>query len=413
VTETPPPRRGAALLAFALVGAAMMPALYGFVAFHGDYAPMMRAPVLRHVAFNWLANGVVMLGATRLAGRLDRKLAAVFARALLAHGALAFLTLVFRHYYSVPMLLTGVVCSTVLGIGVMYARHVRARVRVGVLGPDHSAIVAGGDEWERIEAPNASLRRYDLLLTTFAGEVPRQWSRVISRGLLAGKRVRHISEYLEEARGVVAIDHFNLDHLPGGGVTSYRARKRLLDIVVVVATLPITAPILALAAVAIRIAMGRPIFFVQARVGQGGEVFRMFKLRTMRPPDADEINIATLRGEARITTLGRWLRRFRIDELPQLWNVLIGEMSLVGPRPEQPGLVETYARQAPAFRYRQLVRPGITGWAQVRAGYAADLAETRVKLGYDLFYLKNFSFALDVQILMRTFWTIISGGGVR
>ena len=88
-------------------------------------------------------------------------------------------------------------------------------------------------------------------------------------------------------------------------------------------------------------------------------------------------------------------------------------MSLIGPRPEQPALAEAYIREAPAFAFRQLVRPGITGWAQVRAPYASDLAETRVKLAYDLFYLKNFSFGLDVRILARTVWTLISGGGVR
>jgi lipopolysaccharide/colanic/teichoic acid biosynthesis glycosyltransferase len=114
-----------------------------------------------------------------------------------------------------------------------------------------------------------------------------------------------------------------------------------------------------------------------------------------------------------VTPLGRILRRFRIDELPQLANVLRGEMSVIGPRPEWEPLAEAFERQEPKYAVRRLVRPGITGWAQVRAGPAADLAETRVKLAYDLFYLKNMSFALDLQILWRTGWTLLVGGGAR
>jgi lipopolysaccharide/colanic/teichoic acid biosynthesis glycosyltransferase len=139
----------------------------------------------------------------------------------------------------------------------------------------------------------------------------------------------------------------------------------------------------------------------------------MYKLRTMQLAAPDGIEIATQNGDGRVTPIGRWLRRFRIDELPQLWNVLKGDMSLIGPRPEQPALTQSYCEDLPSFAYRSLVRPGITGWAQVRAGYAADLEETRIKLGYDLFYLKNFSFSLDMQIIFRTVGTLIFGNGVR
>jgi lipopolysaccharide/colanic/teichoic acid biosynthesis glycosyltransferase len=151
-------------------------------------------------------------------------------------------------------------------------------------------------------------------------------------------------------------------------------------------------------------------------VGLGGKPFRIIKLRTMRPAGGGgggDAASATVRGDSRVTPVGGFLRRFRIDELPQMLNVLRGEMSVIGPRPEQPALAEVYAREAPSFALRHLVRPGITGWAQVRAGYAADVAETKVKLSYDLFYLKSLSFALDMQILWRTAWTLTAGGGVR
>jgi lipopolysaccharide/colanic/teichoic acid biosynthesis glycosyltransferase len=396
-----------------LVSFLVMPAVYDLVAFHAASREILRPPVLQHVAFNCLANATVMLTAIGVRGRLDQKLTVVFQRVLLAHGALAFLTLISRHYYSIPMLLTGVAASALLGAAVMYVRHRAGRLRVGILGPWRPVLADSGAAWERIDDPDADVRRFDLIIVTFAGGLSPQWAQLLSRALLAGKRVRHAAEYLEEARGVVSIEHFTLDHLPQRGLTSYRLRKRLLDIVLVVATAPITLAVLGAASLAVLMAMGRPVFFAQPRVGQGGRIFTMTKLRTMRAASADEVGKATAKCDGRITPLGGWLRRFHIDELPQLWSVLIGEMSIVGPRPEQPGLAGDYARQIPAFAFRQMVRPGITGWAQVRAGYAADLAETQVKLGYDLFYLKNFSFALDLQIIARTFWTIIVGGGVR
>jgi lipopolysaccharide/colanic/teichoic acid biosynthesis glycosyltransferase len=207
------------------------------------------------------------------------------------------------------------------------------------------------------------------------------------------------------------IEPFGVD-LPRGRLTWRRGGKRLFDILVSLALAPLALPIVAAAAAAILLTTGWPVFFRQARVGLGGRPFLILKLRTMWPGVADG-QVATAIGDRRVTPVGGRLRRFHIDELPQLWNVLVGEMSLIGPRPEQPALAEAYAREAPAFAYRQLIRPGITGWAQVRAGYAADLAETRVKLDHDLYYLRNCSFLLDAEICARTVWSLLDGAGVR
>ncbi len=389
-----------------------MPLLYGLVAFHGDYGRMMTTTVFQHVALNCLANAFVMLIALHLTGRFDRKLAQIFTWTLVAHGTLAFATLISRRYYSIPMLTAGAPCSIVLGAAAMAVQHRSGRLRVGVVGPWRPDIVHPRLDCECVEHPAAAIIDYDLLLITFGGQIPAKWTRALSRALVAGKRVRHVAEFIEESRGLVAIEHFNLDHLPEAGLTSYRLRKRLLDVVVVVLTLPATLPAIAMASVAIWLTTGRPILFIQPRVGLAGGVFPMFKLRTMRAGQ-NAAGAVTFVADERITPVGRWLRRFHIDELPQLWNVLIGDMSLVGPRPEQPGLAREYSRRVPAFAYRHMVRPGITGWAQVRAGYAADLAQTQVKLGFDLFYLKNFSFALDLQILARTVWTLATGAGGR
>ena len=396
-----------------VVALLVAPFLYGLVAFHGAVAPILKPPVLRHVAFNSVANLLVMWGSLDLKGRLDQRLSDIVRRTAIFHGAVAFFTLIARHYYSIPMLLVGGPISAIGGIVVTTLRRRAVAPRVGIVGPRHWIADDRGLRCRRIEAPNESIADCDLVLITFEGPLPAPWTDVLSRALLAGKTVRHVSEYLEEARGVVAIAHFDIDYLPTTGLASYRAQKRLLDLVCVVVLAPIAAPIAAMASLGVWLTMGRPVMFVQARAGLGGVPFRMLKLRTKRAAAPADAIVATTAGDPRITPLGRWLRRFRIDELPQLWNVLAGDMSLIGPRPEQPALAERYTREVPAFAYRQLVRPGITGWAQVRAGYAADLEETKIKLAYDLFYLKNFTLGLDLQILMRTVWTLISGAGVR
>lgn len=392
---------------------ALMPLAYGYVAFHGHWVEMAKPKALEHIAFNLLANALVMLTAIPLNGRMDQKLTGVFTRVLTAHGALAFYTLISRHYYSIPMLVLGGAASAVLGVLVVLIQGRSRRLRVGVLGPWAPILDRDPNLIAQTVTAGDSTRGYDLLLVTLSGDPPPAAASMLSRALVAGKRVRHIAEFLEEAQGSVAIEHFDLDHLPEGGLTTYRTGKRMFDVLAATAMLPFLLPMIGVACLVVFLSMGAPVFFTQDRVGQGGKVFRIFKLRTMRPDPQDGGGVATAVADNRITPVGRWLRRFHVDELPQIFNVLAGDMSLVGPRPEQPGLTAAYIREVPAFAYRQLVRPGITGWAQVRAGYAADLEETRVKLGYDLFYLKNFSFGLDVQILARTVWTLLVGGGVR
>ena len=154
------------------------------------------------------------------------------------------------------------------------------------------------------------------------------------------------------------------------------------------------------------------IFFGQERVGLDGVPFTLFKFRTM-VPDAEAATGPkwATSDDPRITKVGRILRKTRIDELPQLLNVLKGEMSLIGPRPERPVFVEQFEREIPYYRERVGVRPGITGWAQVRQGYAASAEETKEKLAYDLFYLKNQSFMLDLMIAVMTAKKVLRGGG--
>ena len=187
---------------------------------------------------------------------------------------------------------------------------------------------------------------------------------------------------------------------------------RIADLVFSLAATLILAPAIALIAAAVAVSMGWPVLFVQPRVGEGGRVFNMYKFRTMRLNHEANI-IATSEGDTRVTPLGRLLRRTRLDELPQLWNILAGDMTLIGPRPEQPALVARYTQFIPNYDLRHLMKPGLTGWAQVRFGYAADVAETRSKLAYDLYYIENKSLALDLQILARTAIVVFSRRNVR
>jgi lipopolysaccharide/colanic/teichoic acid biosynthesis glycosyltransferase len=188
--------------------------------------------------------------------------------------------------------------------------------------------------------------------------------------------------------------------------------KRIFDILFVVLVAPAAILLLAICALAILVSMGRPILFRQERVGKAGRVFSMCKLRTMETRQGSDV-VATVKDDPRITPLGHWLRLAHFDELPQLWNILKGDMSLIGPRPEQPALVEAYRTALPEYDLRHSVVPGLTGWAQVYYGYAADLDETRQKLIFDLYYVRNISFRLDVQIFIRTFMIYANSKYVR
>lgn len=395
-----------------VVSFALMPLAYGLLTFGLAFPKYLQGPLLAHVWLNCGANALIMLGALLLTGRLDRKVAAVLTLMLVVHGALAFLILITRGLYSNQIMMTAVPVSAVLGMAVMYVKHRSTKVRIALVGPDDAPASHVRVGYDRIRDPGADLRDYDILLTTSVIDLSPEWARVLSRAMIAGKPVRHVAEYVEEEQGLVSIDHFDLDHLPATGLTSYRTRKRLIDIAIAVGLLPIALPILGLGALLVLVSMGRPVLFVQPRAGLGGKVFNIYKLRTMKLSDVAH-GTTTVKGDLRITPVGGFLRRFRIDELPQLLNVLKGDMSIIGPRPEWTLLSEKYSRDLPTYVYRHLVRPGITGWAQVRGGYASDLAETRTKVGYDLFYIKNLSFSLDMQILIRTVWTLLTGGGVR
>lgn len=230
----------------------------------------------------------------------------------------------------------------------------------------------------------------------------------------AGLQILDYVSLYEEIGAEIPIDHIDDEWLMHAAMNSSRIHirqiKRAMDLSASVVGLVVLVPVALLAAVFIKLTSPGPVFFRQKRVGREGRVYTLLKLRTMRQ-DAEAATGAVwaTAGDRRITPVGRFLRKWRIDEIPQLVNVLRGEMSLVGPRPERPEFVATLKQSIPFYQERLMVAPGITGWAQVKFPYATSIEATKRKLQFDLYYIKHMSLYLDVLILLRTFRTIIVG----
>lgn len=224
----------------------------------------------------------------------------------------------------------------------------------------------------------------------------------------SGIPVHSASEYVERLIGQIPLDGLRLSWLifSEGFVVSNSTLfvKRCLDTAVAVVGLLVTWPILLLTALAIRIDSPGPILYCQERVGRKGKSFTLWKFRSMKvDAELDGEPVWAMENDPRITRVGRLIRRTRIDEIPQLWNVLMGDMSLVGPRPERRPFVESLQQASRFYEERLVVRPGITGWAQISTKYAATIEESLEKLQYDLYYIKNLSVFFDLAIMVRTF----------
>ncbi len=216
-------------------------------------------------------------------------------------------------------------------------------------------------------------------------------------------------------RGVTPLDLVNEEILMQASLESrmplVRRMKRLVDILVSILAGLLLLPVALLTALAIKLtAPFHPVFYTQMRVGQFGRPFRIYKFRTMRPEAEQESGpVWAAADDVRITPIGRFLRRFRLDEVPQLINILRGEMSLVGPRPERPEIIRELEEKVPFFGEREIVPPGLTGWAQVRYPYGSSIEDTRRKLELDLYYVKHLSLSLDLQILLNTLRIVLFG----
>jgi exopolysaccharide biosynthesis polyprenyl glycosylphosphotransferase len=220
-----------------------------------------------------------------------------------------------------------------------------------------------------------------------------------------GVRIRTLSRFYDEWLGKLPIGElerqslmFDIQELHNA---TYSRVKRLIDVVAAAVGLVPLAPLVPVVAVANRFGNRGPLFYRQARVGKGGTEFEMLKFRSMRTT-TDGASSWTAEDDPRITRVGSWLRRSHLDELPQVINILRGDLSLVGPRPEQPGYVEDLTEKIPFYALRHVVRPGLTGWAQVKYAYGASVFDALEKLQYEFFYLRHQSLRLDLRIMVRT-----------
>jgi exopolysaccharide biosynthesis polyprenyl glycosylphosphotransferase len=233
-----------------------------------------------------------------------------------------------------------------------------------------------------------------------------------------GMEIIPMPSLYEELLGRVPIHHLESEWLIRSFVNDarvdgfYEIFKRLLDILVSLAGLAICIVLTPLTAIIICVDSGFPVIYKQIRSGRSGKLYNIYKFRTMcKDAEKDGKAEVTREHDERITRVGGLLRRSHIDELPQFWNVLRGDMSIVGPRAERPELIIKYQEHIPLYRARLLVKPGITGWAQINFGYSATIAQTVIKLEYDLYYIKHRNILMDILIILRTMTQVIGFQG--
>jgi lipopolysaccharide/colanic/teichoic acid biosynthesis glycosyltransferase len=251
---------------------------------------------------------------------------------------------------------------------------------------------------------------YSSVVADLTAKLSVEWQGFLAVAALRGIPVYHFKQFNESLTGRVTLDHL-WENTLGAIVPSliYPGLKRGIDVLGALVLLPVIGTLVGLCAICIKLEGNGPVIFRQSRVGRGGRPFTVFKLRTMAANQHG--NDYTQPDDARVTRFGRILRQYRLDELPQIINVIRGEMSWIGPRPEAIALAQWYEREVPFYSYRHIVRPGITGWAQVHQGNVAAPDAARLKLEYDFFYIKNFSFWLDAVIVIKTVRTIITRFG--
>jgi sugar transferase (PEP-CTERM system associated) len=283
--------------------------------------------------------------------------------------------------------------------------------------PNNQRFVDGGLPASIDDIPEiVRRRRVDRVVVDLADARGRLPMDMLLDLRLRGIPVEHLASVCERYTGKIALENLRPSWLifsSGFRRTRPRARaKRVLDVVAAAAGLVLAAPLMAIVAVAVKLTSPGPVFYSQQRVGQNGRVFTIRKFRSMRV-DAESVTGAVwaTANDPRLTPIGRFLRSTRLDELPQLWNVLRDDMSLVGPRPERPEFVSRLEREIRFYGQRHLVKPGLTGWAQISYPYGSSVHDALQKLQYDLYYLKHMSIVFDVFILLATLRTVWSRTG--
>lgn len=329
---------------------------------------------------------------------------APIAAVLVLIGRIVYQRVLSRSFFAGRIILVAR-ASTINAVWPEVKPHIAGLYRVvGIVDPDRPTYES------RLRASLRTRDPTEVIVGT-RGDVPRNLFTILLEAHDAGVPVRSLADLYEEVTGRMLLDqlgHSWLMGLPMRGERSplYRIVKRSLDIIAAMVGLVVLGLVLPLAAVGTVVGNRGRLFYSQQRVGRYGKAFTVHKIRTMRD-DPGGASAWTRRGDVRVTAFGRVLRVLHIDELPQAWNILRGDMSIVGPRPEQPQYVAQLREDIDFYSTRMTVRPGLTGWAQVNHGYTSDAAGARIKLSYDLYYVKHQSLTLDLLIIGKTIVSMV------
>ncbi|WP_428529465.1 sugar transferase [Pseudorhodoplanes sp.] len=274
-----------------------------------------------------------------------------------------------------------------------------------------------GVTWLSTPSPDRILGNVDGIVADLRYPFSDDWERFIADCALSGIPVYHVKQIRESLTGRVEIEHLSENTLGSLNPNqAYVKLKQVIDWLVALAVLIVLLPLFIVIAALVRLDSRGPMLFTQPRIGYRGSTFTIYKFRTMHVSANsldDRERAMTKDGDSRITRIGGFLRKSRLDELPQILNILKGEMSWIGPRPEAVALSRWYEAELPFYAYRHIVRPGITGWAQVNQGHVTDVNDVLGKLHYDFYYIKNFSPWLDTTTFVKTVSVILTGSGAR
>jgi lipopolysaccharide/colanic/teichoic acid biosynthesis glycosyltransferase len=343
----------------------------------------------------------------------------IFPAALTGHGLTILYFVLTRFPYDRLGLLAGFLLHVFwLYFLYVYAeRNVVRRFAVVPYGDLKCLEEIEGVDWKKMNRPRLSdIRNCQAIVADFSADMPDKWEAFLADAALAGRMVYQVKQLSESLTGRVELEHLSENSfgslLPARG---YFHLKGLIDFLVALAILPVALVVMGVCAIAIKADSKGSVLFRQKRVGHAGKLFTVYKFRTMHDVvAAEERNAAiTKEGDERITNIGKRLRKLRLDELPQVFNILLWQMSWIGPRPEAHLLSGWYTDEIPFYRYRHVVKPGISGWAQVNQGHVAEVEDVLRKLHYDFYYIKYFSPWLDLLIVLRTIKTMLTGWGAR
>lgn len=320
-------------------------------------------------------------------------------------GVFAVAAVLFITFSNSFIIFNGILASIFFLYDGYHRTRIPARMAYIPFGNAQNAEELPYTEWTKLHSPTLPQNPIEAIVADLnSPDLSAEWQTFLAHSTLHNIPVYHIRQIEETLTGRVKIHHMYENHL-GSLIPSpaYMAVKRVSDSILILLSLPITLPLMLLTVLAIKIESPlKPIIFTQERIGQNGKPFTIYKFRSMIVEAEKDGAQFAQKNDVRITKVGHFLRQTRLDELPQLYNILRGDMSLVGPRPEQKVFVEEFERSIPFYHYRHIVKPGLTGWAQVMQGYAANNDETKVKVEYDFYYIKNFSFLMDMIILFKT-----------